>query len=89
MVDNVYTISSDIKSKNSAVFDKLIEDLGRAADVDNRISDERQLEILAESVAALEAIAQSSTLSSSDETGFAEAIRLMNDAIKALKSYEE
>ena len=89
MIDNRYTISSDLKNKNSAVFDKLIEELGRAADVDNRISEERQMTILADGIAALEEIAESATLSNDDKVGLTEAIKLMNDAVKALESYQE
>ena len=77
------------KNKNSAVFDKLIEELGRAADVDNRISEERQMTILADGIAALEEIAESATLSNDDKVGLTEAIKLMNDAVKALESYQE
>ncbi len=89
MVDHEYTISSDLKNKNSTAFDTMIENLGRAADVDNRISDERQLVILAESIAALEAIKAGSSLNSEDETGVAEALRLLNDAVEALESYQK
>ena len=88
MTDNLYKISSDLKNKNSAVFDKLLEDLGRAADVNNRISEERQLEILADAIAALEKIAQGTSLSNDDKVGLTEAIRLLNDAIKAIESYQ-
>ena len=89
MTTNRYTISSDLKNKNSAVFEKLIEELGRAADVNNRISDERQLVVLAEAIAALEEISESATLSNDDKVGLAEVISLMNDAVKALESYQE
>ena len=89
MTTNRYTISSDLKNKNSAVFEKLIEELGRAADVNNRISDERQLVVLAEAIAALEEISESATLSNDDKVGLAEAISLMNDSVKALESYQE
>ena len=83
-----YAISADVIKANASVFDLLTEELGRAADVNDRISEERQRQILVDAVAALEAIEAKSTLSEQDKTGFAKAIELMNDAIEALDSYQ-
>ena len=86
--DVVYTISDDLIKTNAAVFDTLKENLGKAADVNDRISEERQRQILVDAVAAIEAIAAKSTLSAEDQSGLNKAIELMNDAIKALDSYQ-
>ena len=82
-----YTISSDFKNKNSAVIDDLLFKLGRAADVDNLISEEDQLAILTDAIAALEATAGG--LSGDDKTGVAKAIELLNDAVEAIYSYQK
>ena len=86
--DVTYAISDEIVKANASVFDTMAEELGRAADVNDRISEERQRQILVDAVAALEAIEAKSTLGEQDKTGFAKAIELMNDAIKALDSYQ-
>ena len=83
-----YAISAELIRANASVFDTLTEELGKAADVNDRISEERQRQILVDAVAALEAIEAKSALSEQDKTGMAKAIELMNDAIEALDSYQ-
>jgi hypothetical protein len=86
--DVVYTIGSDVIKANAEVFDRLVEELGKAADVNDRISEERQRQILVDAIAALETVVEKSNLSEKDQTGFDKAIELMNDAIEALDSYQ-
>ena len=83
-----YAISAETIKANATVFDTLAEELAKAADVNNRISEERQRQVLVDSVAAMEAIVAKSTLNEKDQKGFDKAIELMNDAIEALDSYQ-
>ena len=84
----LYTVSADLIKANNAVFDTMIEELGKAADVNNRISEEKQRDILVKSIEALNAIVEKSTLGEKDATGLDKAIELMNEAIEALDSYQ-
>lgn len=86
--DVVYTIGGDVIKANADVFDRLTEELGKAADVNDRISEERQRQILVDAIAALEMVVEKSTLSEKDQKGVDKAIEFMNDAIEALDSYQ-
>ncbi len=88
MKDYKYTISSGLKEKHSAVFTDVLDDFTRISE-DKKLSYEDQIEIVTEAIAAMEAISAESNLSSADKAGLAEALKLMNDAVKALESYKE
>ena len=73
--------------RNSAGFDEMLENLGKAADVDVKISEERQMATITEALALLEGALQKAT--AADKTGIEKAIELLNDAYDALVSYQE
>ena len=86
MRDIKFTLSTAVR--NTADFDLLIENIGKAADVDVKISEERQMAILTDAIAQLEGVLATTT-DSADKTGLQKAIELMNDAYVALVSYQE
>ena len=86
MKDIEFTLSSAVR--NTAGFDLLVENIGKAADVDVKISEERQMAILTEAIAQLEGVLATTT-DSADKTGLEKAIELMDDAYRALVSYQE
>ena len=63
----------------------MISELSKAADTDNKISQEKQMSILEVCIAMMSDF----SASGSDAEGVNEAISLMNDALKALISYQE
>ena len=66
----------------------MVENIGKAANVEVKISEEKQMEILAEAIALLEGVLAKSSLNSADKTGVEKAIEFMNDAYNALVSYQ-
>ena len=79
-----YTLSSAVTGK----YADMINNIRRAADVDVKISEEQQMEILVDAIAQLEGELAGSTLNSADKTGLEKAIELMKDAYNALVSYQ-
>ena len=84
MSDLEFTLSSAI----TGGLEDMIDDIRRAADVDVKISEEQQMEILVDAVAQLNEVSAKSTLNSADKTGLDKAIELLNDAYDALVSYQ-
>ncbi len=84
MKDLDYTLSSAVTGK----YADMINNIRRAADVDVKISEEQQMEILVDAIAQLEGELAGSTLNSADKTGLEKAIELMKDAYNALVSYQ-
>jgi hypothetical protein len=66
----------------------MIENIGKAADVDNRMSEENQMVIIIDAIAQLEGVL-AATSDSADKTGIEKAIELLNGAYDALVSYQE
>ena len=86
MEDIEYTLSSSVRS--GADFDLMVENIRKAADVEVKISEEKQMEILTDAIALLEGILAKSSLNSADKTGVEKAIEFMTDAYEALASYQ-
>jgi hypothetical protein len=84
MSDLEFTLSSAV----TGGLEDMIDDIRRAADVDVKISEEQQMEILVDAVAQLNEVSAKSTLNSADKTGLDKAIELLNDAYDALVSYQ-
>jgi hypothetical protein len=80
-----YTLSSEITNG----LGKMVEEIGKAADVDLKISEERQMATLTDAIAQLEGVLATSSVNSADKTGIEKAIELMTDAYNALVSYQE
>jgi hypothetical protein len=80
-----YVISDSTKKQYASEFDTMISELFKAADTDNKISEEKQMSILESSIKTLEEIREGSK----DTDGIDKAIELMNDALRALISYQE
>lgn len=80
-----YTISDSVKKQYQSEFESMILELSKAADTDNKISQEKQMEILEACIATMSGI----SVSASDAEGVNQAITLMNEALKALISYQE
>ena len=81
-----YTLSPSVR--NGAGFDAVLENIKKAADVEVKISEEKQMEILVDAIAVFENILATSSLDSADKTGVEKAIEFMNDAYDALVSYQ-
>ncbi len=86
MKDIVYTIDKSLLSDSKYLL--MIEEITKAADVDNKISEERQMAALNNAIALLEDILAKSTLGSADREGVEKAIEFANDAYNALISYQ-
>ena len=84
MTDLHFTLSNAVTDK----YADMINNIRRAADVDVKISEEQQMEILVDAIAKLEGELAGSTLNSADKTGLEKAIELMKDAYNALVSYQ-
>ena len=84
MTDLHFTLSNAVTGK----YADMINNIRRAADVDVKISEEQQMEILVDAIAKLEGELAGSTLNSADKTGLEKAIELMKDAYNALVSYQ-
>jgi len=84
--DTEYTISSAVRTGSE--FELMLENIGKAADVEVKISEERQMEILANAIKLLEGELAKSSLNSADKTGVEKAIEFMTDAYDALVSYQ-
>ncbi len=80
-----HVISDSIKKQYESEFDTMISELSKAADTDNKISEEKQMSILESCIKTMEDI-RSAT---GDNAGIVKAIELMNDALEALISYQE
>jgi hypothetical protein len=80
-----YTISDSVKKQYASEFEHMVSELSKAADTDNKISQERQMSILSECIATMSGF----SVSGSDAEGVNQAISLMNDALNALISYQE
>ena len=86
MKDIEFTLSKTVRA--NAVIDELIENIGKAADVDDRMSEENQMVIIVDAIAKLEGVL-AATADSADKTGIEKAIELLNGAYDALVSYQE
>ena len=80
-----YTISDSVKKQYASEFESMISELSKAADTDNKISQEKQMAILNDCIATM----SNFSVNANDAEGVNEAISLMNDALKALISYQE
>ena len=80
-----YTISDSVKKQYASEFESMISELSKAADTDNKISQEKQMEILEVCIATMNGF----SVSASEAEGVAKALELMNDALEALISYQE
>ena len=58
------------------------------ADTTNNLKDDERRDILVAALESVETIMETSTLSASDKMGVDKAIELLNDAIKAIDSYQ-
>ena len=80
-----YTISDSVKKQYASEFETMISELSKAADTDNKISQEKQMSILSDCIATMEAL----SVNQDDVAGVMKAIGLMQDALNALISYQE
>jgi len=81
MVDKTYTLSKAITGD----LDQIIENIGKAADVDVKISEENQMIIIQEALAVLKT---KTADTSADKTGLEKVIEYLEDAYEALLSYQ-
>ena len=66
----------------------MLVELAKAADVEVKISEEKQMETITKAIEVFEGILANSSLDSADKTGVEKAIVFLNDAYNALVSYQ-
>lgn len=79
-----YSVSDSLKKQYATEIDKVIAELSKTTDINNKLSEERQMTLLKENIEILSAI----QTSGADAEGIAMASKLMNEALNALLSYQ-